>query len=534
MQFSTINRGEIPFFNTHQVEFCYHPEVYAAFINRPFKLASFEAQMEEKLANYHSSKRAILVDALKKQYSNIEMNPKVVANIDLLQHDNTFTVTTGHQLINFTGTFYFVLKVLNAVKLAEELKSAYPNQNFVPIYWMATEDHDYEEVKHVHLFGKVLTWETNQTGPVGRFDSSEFQEVIQAIKSLYANHPESEIQELLAIPTEGQYSDYFRQLVNRLFSDFGLVIIDGDDETLKQLFVPYMKQEVQHQIAIHNILPTNNALEAMGMKIQVNPREINLFYIGDGQRERLIALVDNQVEIPGKGTFSIEEALNEIEAHPKDYSPNVVLRPLYEEVILPNLCYIGGSGEINYWLQLKAMFHAFDVTFPILQTRISALYIDKGTAKKLNQMEMKWTELLPENHIIHRNFVSKNPETDIDFTTVDVPAQELAKALHATILSVDPNMQKYAEAEWTKLNKQLEQIKEKLFKLNKSKHESALKSIDQMREKLFPGNGLQERKWNLFHFLPSGDYSSFLIELKNAMEVFNPDLLVIHESIEEK
>ena len=534
MQFSTINRGEIPFFNIHQVAFCYHPENYAQFINRPFALTSFEGQIAEKKAQFDSSKRSILVDALKKQYSNIQMNEKVSANIDLLNEDNTFTVTTGHQLINFTGTFYFVLKVLNAVKLAEELKNTYPTQNFVPIYWMATEDHDYDEIKHVHLFGKVLTWETEQAGPVGRFDSSEFQEVIDTIKGLYANHPESEIQDLLAIPTEGQYAIYFRKLVNRLFADFGLVIVDGDDLALKQLFVPYMVQEVKEQTAYKNILPTNAALEAEGMKIQVNPREINLFYIGAGQRERLIAQADGQIEIPGKGTFTVEETVAIIENNPIDFSPNVVLRPVYEEVILPNLCYIGGSGEINYWLQLKAMFNAFNVTFPILQTRISAMYLDKGTAKKLNQMEMSWTELLPENHIIHRNFVTKNPETDVDFSGIDSQAQALKSILMDTILSVDPNMNKWAEAEWTKTNKQLEQIKEKLFKMNKSKHEGALKSLDQMREKLFPGNGLQERKWNVFHFLPNGNFSSFMQELKDAMDVFNPDLLVIHESIDEK
>ena len=531
MQFSSIHRKEIPFFTAHQVSFCYTPEQYSPFINRPFELESFEAQIEEKKKSYSSETRNTLVTALRNQYSSIERVAAVEKNIDLLSLENTFTVTTGHQLVNFTGTFYFILKILNAVKLAEELKKAHPNQNFVPIYWMATEDHDYEEIKNVHLFGKTFTWETEQEGPVGRFNPSEFQLVIDSIKTLYSNHPESEIQALLTLPLEGNYTSYFRTLVHKMFADFGLVIIDGDDKDLKGLFAPYMQHEVQEQLAFTAMQATNRELEEKGVKIQVNPREINLFYIGQGKRERLIA-EGNQVIVPEKGLLSIEEVTADIAANPMNYSPNVVLRPLFEEIILPNLCYIGGSGEINYWLQLKAVFHSFAVVFPILQTRISALYIDKGTQKKLTQMEMVWTDLLPENHIIHKNFISKNPENQIDFNPIDVSAVAIQKALQETIHSVDPNMSNYAEAEITKLNKQIEQIKEKLFKLNKSKHETALKSLDQMREKLFPGNGLQERKWNLFHFIANGNYTTFLHELKEAMDVFNPDLLIIEEGIE--
>ncbi len=530
MQFSKINRGEIPFFNIHQVGFCYHPENYVSFINRPFTVESFGDQIKEKSDSYSMDTRRVLVDALRQQYAHIQMTDLVSSNLSALIDEKTFTVTTGHQLVNFTGPLYFILKILNAVKLAEDLKLAYPSNNFVPIYWMATEDHDYEEVKNVHLFGKTLTWETNQTGSVGRFTASEMSTTIDALKQLYNNHPDSEIHALLAIEPSNDYATYFRQIVHHLFKDFGVVIIDGDDLALKQLFVPIMQREVMEQISFNAINATNKQLEDLGVKIQVTPREINLFYIGQGQRERLIA-EGEQVTIPGLGTFSKEETCQLIKEKPADFSPNVVLRPVYEEVILPNLCYIGGGGEINYWLQLREMFNSFKVVFPILQTRVSAIYLDKGTKKKLEQFDLQLTDLLVENHLLHKMYLANNPETLIDFSDLDNANAALSTQLMASVLEVDSNMNKFADAEITKLNKQMEQVKNKLYKMHKSKHETALKSLDQLKEKMFPGNGLQERKWNLFHFLPNGNYTAFIKEIKDNMDLFNPDVMVIEELI---
>lgn len=528
MQFSTIHRGEIPFFNSHQVAFCYTPEKYASFINKPFSLANFKGQIQEKSLSFTLEQRKQLVAVLTEQ--NKDASSKTNEHIQSLLLENTFTVTTGHQLVNFTGPFYFILKILHAIKLAEKLSATYPDKNFVPVYWMATEDHDYEEIKAVHLFSQTINWETEQSGPVGRFNAESYSVVIEQIKALFNNHPDSEIQGLLDIEPKENYTSYFYLLVQKLFKAYGLVIIDGDSSALKAMFAPIMKQEVQNQTAYSIVLETNEELEKIGAKIQVNPREINLFYIGENLRERLI-LNNGKIDIPQKGTFSIEEISADILAHPENYSPNVVLRPVYQEVILPNLCYIGGGGEINYWLQLKDMFAAFNIPFPILQTRISALYIDKNTQKKLSQMEMRWQELLPENSVIHRNFIEKNPENQLDFSQLDTLTTNLCASITEVVLATDSNMNKLAEAENTKLQKQIEQIKEKLFKMNKSKHEAALKSIDQMREKLFPQNGLQERKWNLFHFLPNGNYSEFLAEIKDAIDIENQDLLIIEEGI---
>ncbi len=526
MQFSTINRGEIPFFNTHQVAFCYQPEQFKAYINRSFSLVNLNEQANEKALSFSIEKRKSLVAALRKQNPNA--TKASLTNINALLQDNCFTITTGHQLVNFTGPLYFILKILHTIKLTEELNAQFTDKHFVPVYWMATEDHDYEEIKAMHLFNQTLSWETQQSGAVGRFNMEGYELIVEQLKNLYANHPESEIHSLLSNPFTADYASYFRMLVQQLFIDFGLVIIDGDDHALKSTFAPIMIKEIREQIAYTAIQQTNEQLEKEGIKIQVNPREINLFYIGNGQRERLI-LENGRIDIPNKGNYSMDEICADLEKNPTDYSPNVVLRPVYQELILPNICYVGGSGEINYWLQLKAMFEAFTLPFPILQTRISAVFIDKGTQKKLSQLEMEWTNLLPESHLIHRFFIEKNPENILDFTSLDEAANALKLLIEQEVVSVDANMQKFVDAENTKLQKQVDQIKDKLFKMNKSKHETALKSIDQMREKLFPGNGLQERKWNLFHFLPDGNYRSFLMDLKTEMQISNPDLLVIEE-----
>lgn len=528
MKISTINRQQTGFFSQQQLDMSYNQAVYADFLAQPFSPEAFKTQIQRKKATFSDEKRDQLVQALKKQYTGVEIHTTVAANIELLANPNTFTVVTGHQMVAMTGPLYFIYKIAHVIRSTEELKKRYPQYNFVPIFWMASEDHDYDEVKSFHLFNRTITWETDQTGPVGRFEMKDWEPVIAQLTDLFKNHPDSELMSLLDVFKGIDYTEAFRKLVNHLVGRYGVVIVDGDDTVLKHSFLPYMKKEVQEQFSFKAITQTTDELVQRGGKQQIVPREINLFYIEKGVRERLIPIGD-QVEIAGKGTYSVTEILEWMERTPEEFSPNVSLRPLYQEVILPNLCYVGGAGEINYWLQLKAVFDQAGVPFPLLQTRNSALWIDKNTAEKMEKLHLTPLDLFKELHLLNKEYLEANASDEVDFSELDKQMEVLRQLLNETTLSIDPSLEAYAAAESVRMEKQLTQVKDRLYKTVKGKHDKDLKTIQQIKEKLFPGNGLQERYTNFFQLNPIGNYSETLDAIVRSTDPFNPDFSIITE-----
>ncbi|MBC7493641.1 MAG: bacillithiol biosynthesis cysteine-adding enzyme BshC, partial [Flavobacterium sp.] len=347
------------------IDYLNQDETVKPFYNRFPTLENFKTQIEEKTTNYLNKNRIILSSTIKNQYNLVDTTPLVTKNILLLADENTFTITTGHQLNLFTGPLYFLYKIISTINLCKKLKATYPEQNFVPIYWMATEDHDFEEINYFNYKNKKIKWSKTSNGPVGRLSTTGLQDVLKVFETQLGTSTNAKY---LINVFEKSYLNHqnlaaaTRYLANKLFKNDGLVIIDADSKPLKKLFIPYFKQELLQQSSYITVTETNNQL--INYSIQVNPREINLFYIENNLRERIIFENGNFKINNTKIIFSSQEILDELENFPEKFSPNVLLRPLYQEVILPNLAYIGGGGELAYWLQLKAMFKLFKTTFP--------------------------------------------------------------------------------------------------------------------------------------------------------------------------
>ena len=528
MKFSTLHRKETGFFSQQQLDLCYNQSVYSDFLTQPFSKEAFGEQIQRKRNAFPKENREILVNVLKKQYGSVTVNPTVLQNIDLLANENTFTVVTGHQLVAMTGPLYFIYKIAHVIRSAEELKKIYPEYNFIPVFWMATEDHDYDEIKSFHLFNKTISWETEQSGPVGRFEMKDWEPVKAQLTDLFKNHPDSEMFELINVFDGEDYAKAFHKLINHLVGQYGVVIINGDDSLLKREFLPYMMKEINEQFSFKVITQTTEKLTELGGKQQIVPREINLFYIENGIRERLVES-DNSIEISGKGTYSREEILGWMEQAPEDFSPNVSLRPLYQEVILPNLCYIGGAGEINYWLQLKGVFDEAGIPFPLLQTRNSVLWIDKNSSEKMEKLNLSPLDLFKELHILNKEYLKENASDEIDFGELDNQMENLKKQLIETTISIDSSLEAYAAAESVRMEKQLTQIKDRLYKTVKGKHDKNLKTIQQLKDKLFPNGELQERYTNFFQLSPDGNYSETLQSIIENVQPFNSDFIVMEE-----
>jgi bacillithiol biosynthesis cysteine-adding enzyme BshC len=469
--------------------------------NRFPKIEHFQGQIDEKNNNYPFENRQILVSALEKQYENFEISEYTSQNIQLLKQSNTFTITTGHQLNLFTGPLYFLYKIVSTINLCKDLKLKFPAQNFVPIYWMATEDHDFEEINFFHFRGKKFSWNKESNGAVGRFDTKGLDEVYDSFsKEIGTGNNANFLLNLFkkSYLEHQNLADATRFLANELFKNEGLVIIDGDSNELKKLFVPYVKRELVEQISYQKVTETLQKLS--DYTVQVNPREINLFYFQDQLRERIIFENGNYKINNTSLVFSESEIITELEKNPENFSPNVILRPLYQEAILPNLCYIGGGGEIAYWLELQSNFEANNVTFPMLLVRNSVLLATEKQVMKLDKLGLSWNEIFMSQELLSNKKVKEFSNFTIDFSEQKEVLKQQFKALHEIALKTDKSFIGAVKAQEAKQLKGLDNLEKRLLKAEKRVHSETVNRIVSIQNELFPNNNLQERNVNFSEY----------------------------------
>ena len=472
-----------------------------SFYNRFPTIVNFENQIKEKQQNFNSNIREIVVTVLNEQYKTISICEKTKNNITSLLEENTFTITTGHQLNLFTGPLYFLYKIISTIKLTEELKIKYPTYNFVPIYWMATEDHDFEEINYFNFKDKKFKWNKESTGPVGRLSTEGLQEILSIFeKELGSGSNAIEIKKLFesAYANIDTLANATRKLANELFGSYGLVVIDADNSQLKRQFIPYIKEELLQNTSYKKVSETLGQLKKY--PTQVNPREINLFYIEDNLRERIL-FEEGVFKINNtKTTFSQNGLLELLETKPEKFSPNVILRPLYQEVILPNLGYIGGGGEIAYWLELKTTFEAYKCTFPILLLRNSALLVSKKQKDKMEKLQLSWKQLFAKQEALINSKVNEIAEIPIDFSEQKIALQKQFSDLHTIANQTDKSFLGAVKAQEAKQIKGLENLEKRFLKAQKKKYELELNRITNLQNELFPNQILQERHTNFSEF----------------------------------
>ena len=470
------------------------------FYNHFPNIENFKKQIEEKSSNFND-KREILASELEKQYLNFDVSDATSNNIELLKDSKNFTVTTGHQLNLFTGPLYFLYKIVSTINLCKQLKKEFPKHNFVPIYWMATEDHDFEEINYFNYQGKVFRWNRESSGPVGRLSTEGLDNVFDLFsKEIGTSNNANFLKNLFeyAYLKHSNLADATRFLANEIFQNEGLVIIDGDAVALKKLFIPFVKKELLEQTSFKKVSETNELLK--DYFVQVNPREINLFYIEDNLRERII--FENDIYKVNNTTiqFSESEILSELENHPEKFSPNVILRPLYQEVILPNLCYIGGGGELAYWLELKSNFEENNITFPMLLLRNSVLLATKKQAEKADKLELSWNDLFSKQRVLLDSKTKDFSQFTIDFTEQKEHLKKQFENLYTIAKQTDKSFIGAVKAQEIKQLKGLDNLEKRLLKAEKRIHSEKLERIIALQNELFPSQSLQERKANFSEF----------------------------------
>lgn len=465
-------------------------------------LAGFGRQIQEKRKVFDPSRRETLVKVLLEQYDAIWKGMPTGAtfeNIQALAHSETFTVTTGHQLNIFTGPLYFIFKIVSAIRLARDLKAAYPEKHFVPVYWMATEDHDFAEINHTWIRGHKISWDVPAQSATGRMLTDSMAETLRRYQGLlglsgYAEELADMVQEAYA--GQRTLAEATRHLVHNLFGRYGLVIVDADVPTLKASFADIIQQDIIGQHSHQAIAATNKQLSAGGYAVQVTDRPINFFYLTDAYRERLVQEGDAYQVLNQAPSFTQEELRLEIEQHPERFSPNVVMRPLYQEVILPNLAYIGGGAEIVYWLQLKGVFEHYQVPFPLLVPRNSAMITQRSIADKLGRLDLDFKQIFQPAEDLKKQYVRRHTDHQLGLNDEWEELSAIFEKIKLRAYKIDPTLAPSTEAVQARLQRAMRNLEKKLLKADKKNHQSALEQIDRIKEKLFPGGGLQERTEN--------------------------------------
>lgn len=466
------------------------------------------AQIDQR--NFSSSTRQVVSSILEGQYDQLEVSALTTQNIEDLKSDNTYTITTGHQLNIFTGPLYVIYKIVSVIRACEELKKFKPECNFVPVYWMASEDHDFDEIDHFRFNGQKFSWQTDQTGAVGRFKTKTISPIFDQIigipdffRDAYLKHKD------LAAAV--------RYYMNHLFGERGLVIIDADNKSLKELFSPVINSDLFDHTPEKEALKTTKEIESLGYKTQVFPREVNFFYLKDSLRSRIVKTDDGFEVIDTDLKFSEEELKQELKEHPDRFSPNVVLRPLYQEFLLPNLAYVGGPSELVYWLQLKGIFDHFDTTFPLLMPRSFAGVMTSSQLEKLNKAGLSFEDLFKEENELVKEKVIENTAYKMDLDQQKGHLKAMFDEVKNQATLVDNTLEKLVLAELRKSEKSLEKIEHKILKAERNNQEVLVNRIYALKEALFPGGSPQERKDNFLNFYINN--SKFI---DSCMESFDP------------
>jgi len=520
-----ISFKETGYFSELICDYLEQTDSLKAFYNKFPNLDNFDKQIENKANTFSSKSRAILVNELQEQYGAINASKSTLLNIEALSKDHTFTITTGHQLNLFTGPLYFLYKIASTINLSKELKQKYPNYNLVPIYWMATEDHDFDEINYFNFQNRKVQWSRASHGAVGELNTEGLNEVYKVFsKALGLGKNADKLKDLFqsAYVKHDNLTDATRYLANALFSDYGLVILDANVPELKRLFIPFMEDELENQSSFRLVNETSKKLEGIkpSYRAQVNPREINLFYLDQGFRERIV-YEDERFKVVNKSmSWGRTEIKKELLEHPEKFSPNVIMRPLYQEVVLPNLCYIGGGGELAYWLQLKTYFDAMNVVFPILLLRNSVLIKTKKQLEKQEKLGLNNADLFLNQDALIQKKTQALSAIDIDFSKQKAHLKQQFKGLYNIAEQTDKSFVGAVAAQERKQIKGLEHLEKRLLKAEKRKLSEQLEKVSVLQNALFPNQSLQERYTNFSElYLEFGDQLiSTLIENLKPLE----------------
>jgi len=515
MQIEKIDYDKVPAISFKDLSYIKLESFLNDFYTYTPDLSSFDKVIADR--KQHLVDRDLLVLELQKDYAQIDPTPLQINNIEALADDKTFTIITAHQPSLFGGPLYYVLKVCSVINLTRQLKAKYPDHTFVPTFISGGEDHDFEEVDHLNLFGKSVKWDRNAKGPVGRLSVDGLSNAVAEVAEILGDNPIAvKLKTILETSLEGvdTYGQFVFKFVNQLFGKYGVLAINMDRPEFKGAFAPTIKKELVERKSQDFVMSTQEALGQYNFKAQAFPRPINLFYLGEGSRDRIEYTDGRYTIVDSQLSFTEKEILAELDQHPENFSPNVVMRPLYQESILPNLAYVGGGGEIAYWLERKAQFEEYGIFYPMLIRRNSVMILNASHRKTMGKLGFELEDIFGEENALITSFISEASDVEIFLDEEKAQIQKAYERIAEKSKAVDPGLAKSVLADMTKQLKNVDQMESRIKRTIKSQQEVNVKKITKLKEKLFPNLGLQERYDNFMpHYMAVGvDFFDILVD----------------------
>lgn len=423
--------------------------------------------------------------------------------------ENGMAITTAHQPNLFLGPFYIFSKAISIIALSNKLNNSKNGFHYSPIFVIGSEDHDKEELLNVTLFDKKYEWKTDQIGAVGRMKVDH--SCIEVLNEFLATFGTTEYAVKLknifleSYTLDTTLSKAMALVLQKLFGNYGLIILDIAIPEVKEIFKPVFKEELQQHRAIKNIQPTLEFLKS-NYSIQASARDINIFEFQNGSRVRV--------------ELATESILKNLELHPELFSPNVILRPLMQQMVLPSIVNLGGGAEVAYWLQLKSNFDYFNIDFPVLGLRDIFTVLDRKSYDKWKNLELTVLDFFKDINKIKKQLVLKNStlEKDIERATIEISASFIH--LSTKLAMIDKSLLASLDAEKIKVLKYLELLQSKALRAEKKNQEDLMTSVEKIQNRVFENNVLRERKENFSSFyIKYGDQLiDSLLEKSNCMD----------------
>jgi bacillithiol biosynthesis cysteine-adding enzyme BshC len=439
-----------------------------------------------------------------------------------LRQADSVVVITGQQAGLFTGPLYTIFKALSAIKLASELRDR--GVNAIPMFWIAAEDHDFEEVNHTRLVNReghlaTITYTAcspKEGKPVGHVKLADG--ISENIDQLLAALPESEFMPRLAADLRESYApgagfaDAFGKMMMKLFGKYGVVLINPLDDRLKhvsgELYVQAMSRAPEFA---ERLVAESAALVNAGYHAQVytSQEAVPLFMLDEGRRTALVRRPDGRFHLKnGDKSFAADELLSTVARCPNCFSPNVTMRPIVQDFLLPTVAYIGGPAEIAYFAQLRPNYSLLGRVEPVVLPRASFTLVEKRHAKTMSKYGIAFTELFGGQEEVMKRVVERSLDqgTATVFDETERAFNQQLDKLRDSLTAVDPTLADALKGGREKIFYQLHNLRTRFVHNRTKRDETMGQQIERLFAVLYPNKNLQEREINVAYFLARYGY----------------------------
>lgn len=513
-----INFSDLPGHTNLFLDYLYEFENVSRFYNSNFRRKDLYPRLFDSVIKHYKQNRNYISTIIREQYIGKTLSESTSRNIDLLKERNTLTIITGQQVGIGTGPLYTLYKILTIVKLAKQLNDDFDNFNFVPIFWLAADDHDFEEISTVSIINKE-----NKLVKIKYTDG--FPE--DAVRNSMANTPitdsikefiekialelrDTEFKKPLLEKLEAAYrpgasiKNAFRDFAFSLFDHLGIILFDPTDVKFKELLKPIFTKEInEYRTHTEKLISISAQLEEV-YHTQVKVRPINLFMTYENGRHLIEPTDDNDYRLKRKRVrFSKQELLNLIEKSPEIFSANVLLRPITQDFLFPNAAYIGGPGELSYFAQVSALYHFFDVPTPLIYPRSSVTILEKYVATVLEKYSIKLLEVYVNSEGAKEKVLSTVSDVDLSKNYYETRERILtALEMYRSLVSdVDRTIGDSGLRTKQKIEGLLDEYFAKSNEALHKKYDVILKQFEKVSTNLYPDSVLQEREYSILYFL---------------------------------